>query len=221
MKTKAKTIMLSLALVAGNANADLRMEASAGKCQHHLAPDASWHYEYGGIYQEKMQLNPHCLQLGLLWMPTKHYGVRAAYVDLGAVTADNTYPQDEAAYFAAKNSVTAPPPADGRFQGIGNSKGVTFGPVIEARGVSAEAGVATLYNTWHAWVEGFPTWNYADGWNATWYAGAGVRWKFLTVNVRRYANVHASQAAKNYQYIGPTSGPLLQVTVGLSVPLGH
>lgn len=204
------------------AHADWRAETSVGNCRHGLAEDASWHYSG---YPTNMSLTSRCFQIGMLWeKPKEHYGLRIAYVDLGAVNAYNAYPLDEHAYFVAKETHTAVQSPTSSFQGVGTNRGITFGPVIGgdvcAFNLSGEIGVAALYNTWHAWAPPYADhWDYADGWNATWYAGLGARWKYFTVSARRYANVHASQADKNYQYIGPTSGAVIQTTIGVSIPL--
>ncbi len=208
--------LFALCVFMAAAHAGVRLEAFGGKCHHHLAPDASWHYGVGG-YDTDMNLSPECGQLGVMWKK-ETFGLRAAYVNLGVIRANNSYPLTETAYFRAKALGMAVASETGRFQGTGVSRGLIFGPVAESKHLGAEVGVAALYNTWHV---DFPPqgWKYADGWNATYYLGANVRYGRLMLAVRRYGNVHASQADKNPLYIGPTAGPVTQVLFGLSVPL--
>lgn len=190
-----------------------RGEMYAGYCKHSLAPDASWHYGYGG-YRTNMTLRPACFNFAAVRMIDRTFGLRAAYVDLGHVDADNTYPVDDLAYFAAKATNTPVASPTARFQGQGVSRGFSFGPLVSWRLLEAEAGIAALYNNWHV-----DSWRYADGWNTTWYAGAAFKWRYLRIGVRRYENVHASQSKTNYQFIGPTSGQVIQTTFGISIPL--
>ena len=201
---------------------ELRVEATAGQCTHRLAEDTNWHYELGG-YETNMGLKPNCWNLSGVWMMDKTFGWKAGVVDLGSVRANNTYPLPEQAYFDAKNNHTAIDATTYRFQGNGHSRGFTFGPVFEAKhkdfAVRSEAGVAVLYNTWHAWTAAAGTWDYADSWNSTWYVGGSVRYKYLMAGVTLFRNVHASNANLNPLFIRPTTGPVVQTTVGVSIPL--
>lgn len=214
----------------------VRLEGAAGHCRHRLAPDASWSYREWGNYQTSMELNPACYQIGLSYLPLELYGVkfgiRGAFVNLGRVTADNTFPTDEKEYFRAKETRTAVQSDTGRFQGYGTSKGFTLGLAAERRryglDFGAEAGIALLRNTWHVNLPGFGSavlngcrddWACADCLNGTWYVGVNARYQYLFVSIRRYANVHASQAGRNPLFVGPTDGPVTQITAGISFPL--
>lgn len=211
----------------------INLEATGGQCNHRLAPDASWHYEYGG-YQNKMRLNTNCLQLGISVLPYEwdgvKWGFRAAYVSLGSVRADNTYPTDEPAYFRAKDSGTPVQSATGRYQGNGSTKGFTFGLAAEEERfglrLGAEVGLAVLRSTWHVdYPDGRAIagcrgdWACADSTHATYYFGVNARYKYLFLSVRQYANAHASNAKANPLFVGPTTGPVTSVTLGVSVAL--
>ena len=215
---------------------DIRLEAAGGSCQHRLAPDASWSYREWGDYQTKMRLKPNCYQVGLSWLPWQRgatrYGIRIGYVDLGRIKADNEYPVDEQAYFIAKETRTPVNSATARFQGTGGSRGFTAGFAAEtpmgAFHIGPEIGMAMLYARWHVQFPGFGAavasgcredWACADGWHATWYVGATARYQWLFVSYRRYMNVYTSQSEKNPLFVGPTTGPVDQVLVGISVPL--
>lgn len=235
MKLARDLALLMLGLVIGvlisaSSADDMRAEAGLGVCRHHLAADASWRYAYGN-YQTDMRLSPECGQLSLAWLPIERgrarFGLRASYVDLGSVRANNTFPSNEQAYFVAKDTRTAVASSTSSFTGTGTANGFTVGPAVErsfTRDVSMglELGVAYLYTTWHVTsLNGMQTapWEYADGWTRSLLGGVNARWKWLFASVRVYANVHASRANVNYQYIGPTSGPLVQGIVGVSIPL--
>lgn len=227
-----------LGLVAGmgaiSSASDIRFEAMGGTCQHRLAQDASWSYREWGNYETNMNIKPACYQLGVSWMPKwggeTRLGLRISYVDLGKITADNTFPQDEKAYFQAKESGTPVNSTTSRFQGHGGTRGITYGLASEfpvgPLQVGPEAGAAWLFSRWKAF---FPDkeeersgcgigWSCADGWHATMYVGATVRYEWLMFSYRRYFNAHASKASENPLFIGPTTGPVDQFVVGLSIP---
>lgn len=238
--TKTKYMLLAALLIAGAAHADdegsLRLELMGGQCQHRLAVDASWHYEYGG-YETNMNLRPKCLQLGISVMPFKYrdlrWGFRVAYVDLGKIIADNTYPVDELEYFHAKDEGREVNSETARFHAQGGARGLTIGlaseyPLWRELQVGPEIGAAGLYTTWHtqfnhaqAVNEGCRTvdWACADGLHWTVYAGVTVRWQWLMISARRYFNVLTSQSEKNPLFIGPTTGPVDSILIGLSIPL--
>lgn len=223
---------LDTAAIEARYEGHMRFEAAVGTCRHHLAPDSSWSYREWGNYDTRMQVAPRCAQIGISVLPFEagrtKWGVRAAYVDHGTVTADNTYPVDEPAYFRAKDTRTAVQSATGRFQGSGHARGFTLGLAAEQRhfglDLGVEAGVALLRTTWH--VPDSPhmattggcrgDWACADCVSSTWYAGVNARWENFFISIRRYANVHASQASRNPLFIGPTDGPVNAVLVGIT-----
>jgi hypothetical protein len=222
--------------MAAISNADgIRLEVSGGNCKHRFAEDSSWSYRDWGSYETNYDLTPECLQIGASWMPWSvgklKYGVRLAYVDLGKIGGDITYPVDEPEYFRAKETRTPINSETARLHGQGGSRGLTLGIASEYPvgpfWIGPETGVAMLYSTWrttfnHAQAvnEGCrQDWACADGWHATLYAGATLRYEWLFLSYRRYANVHASQSEKNPLFIGPTTGPVDSVLVGLSIPL--
>ncbi len=218
----------------------VRVEALGGQCKHRLAPDSSWHYQYGG-YETNMELSMKCAQLGFSFLPYEYrnlkWGYRFNYVHLGHVKADNTFPLDEKEYFRAKETGTQVNSPTARFRGQGSTKGITVGlaseyPVLGLH-VGPEVGIAALYSTWHTDIakESWTTyaapltgcraddWACADGWKATIYMGLTLRYGWLSVSARRYENVHASQSEKNPLFIGPTTGPVDTLMIGLSIPL--
>lgn len=213
-----------------------RFEAGVGHCRHQLAPDASWSYREWGNYETKMNINPICYQVGVSYLPVEFDGVkvgfRASLVDLGRITANNSYPVNEQAYFLAKDTRTAVQSDTGRFTGSGSSRGLTLGLAAETQksglNIGAEVGLALLRNTWRvnfpnfgaANVTGCRTdWACADGNQITPYIGVNARWKYLFVSIRQYTSVHASQSEANPLFIGPTAGSVTQMTIGASVPL--
>lgn len=236
MRTLLLAVTLCVAKAAIAEEPSLRLEAMGGQCQHRLAPDSSWHYQYGG-YEINMPLRVRCLQLGLSVMPfgsgDLRWGFRVAYVDLGKIEANNTYPVNEQAYFDAKDSGTEVQSETARFHGQGGARGLTLGLASEYRvwrhlRVGPEFGAAGLYTRWHtqfnhaqAVNEGCRTndWACADGLHWTPYAGLTVRWEWLQVSARRYFNVLTSQSEKNPLFTGPTTGPVDSIMVGLSIPL--
>jgi hypothetical protein len=246
METRARSTgvgpaLLALILVAvffaANVKAEgLRLEGGLGRCRHHLAPDSSWSYRDWGSYENNMQVQPHCFQLGASYLPFEFggikLGIRGAFVDLGRVTADNTYPIDEPAYFRAKDSRTTVQSATARFTGYGTHKGFTLGLAAEKEMLGihwgAETGLALLRNTWHVNFPGMNAtamtgcredWACADGNQVTPYIGINARYRVFYVSVRQYSSVHASECDKNFQFIGPTAGTVTQVTAGISVAL--
>ena len=208
------------------AHAQVRLELGIGKCQHSLAQDGSWHYTYGG-YQNNNSVRPTCYQAGASWMPAHRwgldFGVRGSFVELGEVKASgNSYPINEAAYFQARSTRTAfNDGGQGYASGEGSSWGYTVGPVVEKRlgslTLGGEAGLAYIHSTWHANTVLYPSWAFADGWRWTNYLGAQVRYKIAYVSVRRYADVGAWRPCDGCW--GLTLGPVVQATIGLSVPL--
>lgn len=228
-------LFLAAVFFAANVRAEgIRLEAAGGTCRHQLAPDASWSYREWGNYETKMELKPACYQVGLLWLPYQFdeikWGGRISYVELGTITADNTYPVDEPAYFRAKDTRTAVQSATARFHGDGRSKGFTIGLAAETRALGldwgAEVGLAFLRSTWHVdWPDGRVVgrcrsdWACADGNQITPYIGVNARWKYLFISIRQYTSVHASQSDANPLFIGPTSGSVVQATAGISVPI--
>lgn len=221
----------------GKSESSVRIEGSVGYCQHHLAPDSSWSYRDWGQYQTHMNIKPKCGQLGLSILPFESGGVklgfRVAYVDLGTIRADNTYPVDEPAYFHAKETGTPVKSETARFQGVGRSRGLTLGLAAESRAygidVGGEGGLALLRNTWHVEFPGGATtqagcrtdWACADSNQVTPYVGVNVRYGYVFLSVRKYMSVHASNSGEGIRslFIGPTAGPTVQATVGLSIPL--
>jgi hypothetical protein len=216
----------------------LRLEGALGRCRHHLAPDSSWSYREWGTYENNMQVQPHCFQVGIVVLPYEwnsvKWGFRAAYVDLGRVTADNTFPLDEPEYFRAKDTRTPINSPTGRFHGYGTHRGLTLGLAAEkpmlGLDFGVEAGLALLRNTWHVNLPGMSAmvgcredWACADGNQITPYFGVNARYKIFYVSVRQYMSVHASNARMNVPhsdlFTGPTSGPVTQVTIGVSIPL--
>lgn len=226
--TRRDLIYLAAGLAIGvaiNASlADGRLEGALGRCYHQPAPDTSWHYDFGG-YRNDMEWRPTCGSLGIRWKPDEdsRLGVKLAYVDLGIIRADNTFPTDEQAYKVAKATKTAVQSATARYEGSGGSRGLALGPVYEipvhALTFTAEAGLAELYSTWHAMATTTATWAYADGWVTSPYVGAGVRWRCFTFDVLYYTQARASQAKENPQFVGPTSGKVVQTLIGLSFKL--
>lgn len=218
-----------------NAEPTTRVEILGGSCQHRFAPDSSWSYREWGNYETNMDLSPKCYQLGVSYLPFQlkgwDWGFRAAYVDLGRIDADNTFPVNEPEYFRAKETKTPVNSPTERFQGTGGARGLTLGLATERKvgplHVGPEGGLALLYSRWHvespdvvAILNGCRSdWACADGWKATAYVGLTARYGWLMVSARRYLNVRASQAQDNPLYIGPTTGPVDAVMVGLSIPL--
>lgn len=213
---------VAIGVLIGQSFADVRLEAAAGQCRHELGPDTSWYYQLGG-FRTDMNMKPNCGQLGFLWEIDKTFGIRASFVDLGHIRADNEYPLPEAAYFVAKATHTAINAGTYRYQGNGGSRGFSLGPVVQkdALGMtfSAETGLAYLYNYWHAWTSTAGTWDYADGWKWSPYFGVGVRWKILTASVRYYTGARASQSKNDPLFVGPTNGRVMQMMLGVSVRL--
>lgn len=238
-----------LGLVAGmgavsTADSNIRVEVAGGQCRHHLAADASWSYRDWGSYQSNMELQPSCLQAGVSWMPywkgfgKTRLGLRIAYVDLGNITADNTFPLDELEYFRAKETKTPVNSPTYSFHGNGGSRGMTMGlasefPLAWGIHVGPEAGAAFLYSRWNAYFpnqeEESPVggcgkgWACANGWHATAYAGVTVRYEWLQISARRYFNAHASNTnspdTRSALFIGPTTGPVDSILIGISIPL--
>lgn len=205
--------------VASNSRGELRFEGAVGQCKYRLAEDTSWHYGVGP-YFTNMELTPHCGQLGVLWKPNDTFGLRFAYVDLGTVTAENSYPVDEPAYMRAKATSTGIVSETAIFQGQQQARGLSVGPVIEKKAAgltwSVEGGVSALYITWRAMTPVYPDWRFADGWKFAPYVGAGVRKGIVTAGFRVYSNAHASRTDICEQCFGPTKGPVVQTLVGLS-----
>jgi hypothetical protein len=236
-KQKIYLALLFMCAIAGDcasahADAPVRLEATAGVCKHGLAPDASWSYREWGNYENKMRLNPACYQLGVSYLPLDwdgvKVGIRGAFIDLGRVTADNTFPVDEPEYFRAKDTRTPVRSATGRFHGNGTHKGFSLGLAAETHwlvfDVGAEGGLALLRNTWHVNLPGMSAmvgcredWACADGNQITPYVGVNARYKMFYVSLRQYVSVHASNCEKNGLFIGLTSGSVRQLTAGVSL----
>ena len=228
-----KHLILIAALMSASAAAQPRLELAGGHCQHRLAPDSSWHYGYGG-YQTNMDMTPNCIQAGVSFLPFKagdlKYGLRIAYVDLGKIKAHNTFPVDEPEYFRARAAGDAVNSAEARYQAEGGARGLTFGLASEYPvgpfHVGPEVGAAFLHTRWSVMLADAQKdltpgcrgddWACANGWKVTPYLGATVRYEWLQFTYRRYANVHASRGG---YMIGPYTGPVDAVMIGVSVPL--
>jgi opacity protein-like surface antigen len=223
-------VVLALVTVANTRADEFRLEAGLGACRYSLAQEGSWWYDG---YRTDTKLTTPCHQVGLSWLPAVtggwKLGGRLAYVNLGTVKANNSFPAVEDGSYH-DNRVNPKGPV-GEYSGRGGASGVTLGPVAErsygAWTLSGEAGVAYLRTYWHvddASIEGEKqdiNWRHADGNKWTWYAGLGTHYDLTKhwradLTFRYYGRVHASQAQTNYQYIGLFGGPAYTVLVGAS-----
>jgi hypothetical protein len=231
MTKLAALLLLCVSSVALAENHDpLRFELQAGACKYQLAPEGSWWYEG---YQTDVKLTVPCHQVGISWLPVKRgtwrFGVRGSYVDLGEVKANNDFPAVED---GSQNDHRVNPAGPvGSYSGSGGAWGWTLGPVAEwSTGrwtVSGELGAAYLWTWWHvtqASIDGVPiniNWRYADGYKWTSYLGLGAHYSIdkawrVDLSLRRYSQVHASQAEVNSEYIGIFSGPVYSLMLGAS-----
>jgi hypothetical protein len=232
------------ALTSGRAQAEgLRLELAAGVAHHRLAPEGSWWYDG---FERETKLTVPSFSAGVLWTPIEwkryRFGLRAGYVDLGTVTASNSFPivEDHSAADARVNPTcnrTTLAGCTGKFKGTGWAHGWYLGPAAERDfgrfTLGAEAGLLYYKSAWIAtdfkvadekgvFIPGDwdgMRWDQIEAWHGTSYAGLNARWRALFVTGRVYNDVHAADTNKGKDFIGMTSGPVWSVLAGISWPL--
>jgi len=208
------------------ARAEFRLEAGAGIAQHDKRKDGLW---YQSEYPNEHHLRDAAFQIGASWFTTggpTRYGLRVAYVHLGRVSSNALAIADE--YDRGLNIPCNTATLDGdcfaRFQQVTDNRGWSLGPVVERDAgpfvLTAEVGPFFGRQTVIAHVEHVTAAEREDI-NVTnkytftnWFAGAGVRYKYLTFNVRWYQNLAAGGG-----WFGPRHA--YTVLVGLSIPFGE
>jgi len=226
MRTYALTPLL-IALAAGFSHAgEFRLEAGAGIAQHDKRKDGLW---YQSEYPSEHHLRDAAFQIGASWFTTgapTRYGIRVAYADLGRVSSDALAIADE--YDRGQNLPCNPATLDGdcfaRFQQTTYNRGWSLGPVVERDAgpfvLSAEIGPFFGKQTVVARAEHITApepgvVNVTNNFTfINWFAGAGVRYKYLTLNVRWYQNLAAGGG-----WMGPRHA--YTALVGLSIPFGE
>jgi len=226
MRAYALTPLL-IALAAGFSHAgEFRLEAGAGIAQHDKRKDGLW---YQSEYPNEHHLRDAAFQIGASWFTTgaqTRYGIRLAYVNLGRVSSEALAIENE--YDRHLNLPCEPVTLNGdcfaRYQQTTFNRGWSLGPVVEREAgpvvLSAEIGPFFGRQTVVAHVEHITAsdrsdTNLTNSWTFTnWFVGAGVRYKYLTLNTRWYQNLAAGGG-----WMGPRHA--YTVLVGLSIPFGE
>lgn len=205
--------------------AELRVEGAAGAAIHAKREDGLW---YQREYPNQHDLKTGAWQLGVAWFENKRpwrLGVRGALVSLGSVSSDALVIENE--YDRGKelpcNRETRNGNCFAQFKQKTSVKGFSLGPVIErdyrALTGSLETGLFFGESRVVANVKPItaerPEFNVVHNWSfRTWYAGAGVRYKYFTISTRWYQNLAATKG-----FFGPRHA--YTVMIGVSIPTGE
>jgi len=212
-----------LFLAASPARAEFRFEANTGVAKHDKRKDGLW---YQSEYPNEHHLADAAYQLGASWFTTggpTRYGIRAAYVHLGRISSNSLAIVNE--YDRGHNMPCVAATLNGdcfaRYQQVTENRGWSFGPVIEHDAgpvvLSAEIGPFFGKQTVIAHVEHITASeqgavDVTNQWTFTnWFAGAGIRYEYLTLNTRWYQNLAAGGG-----WMGPRHA--YTVLAGLSIP---
>ena len=217
------TILFMLILWPVGTNAELRLELGAGLATHAKRVDGLW---YQNEYPNQHDLTSGAWQLGASWFTRGtpwRYGVRGAYVSLGKNSSSATVIEDE--YDRGKelpcNRETRHGNCFARIDQKTSTQGWSLGPVIERDYKwltgQLEAGLFFGESSVSADVapisrSGEAQFNVTNNWSfRTWYAGAGMRYGYLTLNTRWYQNLAATGG-----FFGPRHA--YTVMIGTSIP---
>lgn len=212
-------ILLTNELQAG----EFRLEAGAGVVNNSRRADGLW---YQNEYENSHDLRDFAWQGGVSWFTTGEpwrVGARAAYVSLGKVSSNALAIRNE--YDRGKSlpcdSQTQHGDCFAQFSQQTSTKGWSLGPVIErdlgSVVASVEAGPFFGRSKVQAHVENItlsePAIDLSQTWNyTTWYAGGGMRYRYLTLDARWYQNLAASGG-----FFGKRSAYTMMF--GISVPI--
>jgi len=218
-----RLILIVALLFTSLAHAEFRFEAGAGIAQHDKRKDGLW---YQSEYPNEHHLRDAAYQIGASWFTTgapTRYGIRAAYVHLGRVSSNALAIANE--YDRGLNTPCVPATFHGdcfaHYQQVTDNRGWSLGPVVERDAgpivLSAEAGPffgkqTVVGQAEHITLPEQGTVNVTNNYTFTnWFAGAGVRYKYLTLNARWYQNL-----AGGGGWMGPRHA--YSTMLGLSIP---
>jgi len=224
--TKLLIALFVLLLTSCPARAEFRLEAGVGLAQHDKRKDGLW---YQSEYPNEHHLRDAAFQIGASWFTTgapTRYGIRVAYAHLGRVSSNALAIVDEYDRGLNMPCVAATLHGDcfAQFQQVTDNRGWSLGPVVERDAgpfvLSAEAGPffgqqKVTARVDHITLPEQGVVHVTNQWTFTnWFAGAGVRYKYLTLNARWYQNLAAGGG-----WLGPRHA--FTVLVGLSIPFGE
>jgi len=231
----AASLLLMLAAFPAT-SADLRFEASMGRCGYGLSEKGSWWNDH---YETNIDRIGSCWQIGLSQAPWKwgrnHIGWRVAWVrfpDLATNSVMAGLDEDQfnhpdgsecAGNGSLKNCTI-------RVTGGGRAQGISIGPLIERKfGPTTwglEAGLFFYHNEFDVTVSPGPhnpdaftpyQWNHAEGWRRKPYGGLTFNYHYLFVAARYYHQLDAQGECAMCS--GATGGGAWQWTAGVSIPL--
>ena len=181
-----------------------------------------------------------------LFDSTWNAGWRLAYVDLGLIHTDSVMAMRDVDQFSNPDGSQCDPTTNAnclmRTTGGGRAQGISIGGLLEhsigdfadradphsGLVFGAEAGFFLYHNGFDIDIEAHPaaggqastiatSWDLADGWLATTYLGANLRFADLFIAGRIYQRVTAHKTGCG-GCSGITKGPAYQLNVGISLP---
>ncbi len=235
MKAWLVGIAAALFLAPAAATADgIRLEALLGKCQQDAVGDGIW---YHSAFPHTVETTSSCYAVGASAITATAgpwaFGIRANYVDLGAITATGIYPMNDHEFASPPSGKDCNPRTFtgclGKGTGTQRAYGVALGGLVERQvggGVTLglEAGAYFYRGTFSIIVypqapsRFEPVQAHWSGLEVTPYLGLTARWGYLMamgrVYTRIWANEHNCEHCTGFAY-----GPAYQLLAGVSIPL--
>jgi hypothetical protein len=216
------------------ARAEPRLEALGGVCDQTRSDKGSWWNDH---YETSIDLTTRCYQIGVSDRPwtvaTYPAGWRIAYVNLGRITTDSVMAARDEDQFSNPSGAHCNPSTNAgcliRTVGGGTAYGLSAGLLLEDKldeqaTAGIEAGLLVYHNEFKIAMyrqpggEPYARWNEAEGWLATPYIGANLRYGWLLLSGRMYQRITAHKVGCVGGCSGITKGPALQVNAGVSIP---
>ena len=209
----------------------LRFETQMGICNQGLAPDGIW---WSSLYPTDIDRRSFCWQAGISQAPWKYqdwsFGWRAAYVDLGKVTADNqwSYLEPQRYYEGTDCDSATSEGCRGRGQIKQTTRGVTLGVLTEHKAgdftLGAEGGLYLYRSVFKVDISSTPdpssvpssSYKWASN-RTTGYYGLSAQYGYLFATARVYSNIRATEEYCQ-ECGGITGGKAWQATMGVQVP---
>jgi hypothetical protein len=220
---------LLLLLVTSSAHAEWRFETLGGQCQYKLAGDGIW---WNSGYSHGIDLTHSCTQFGFLHLKESGAywtGWRVDYVNLGSVNFASIFPMVDGEQFTVQpdgshcNHQTHSG-CIGNSHGWQSTEGLSLGAVMEDRNYAVafgmEGGIYAYYGKFHYSVS-TPYMHHGEdtfgGWRASPYLGVSARYGYIEAQVRAYMGIKTHTPGCG-DCTGITKGPVMQASIGLSVP---
>lgn len=233
--TLASLGALIYVLVTGTAaSEEPRIEALAGGCKQHAVGDGVW---WNSNYPYTLDMRSGCAQLSMSEIRSRRgpwgHGMRVAYVNFGSIHANGVYPMRDEEQFTTKPDGMHCNTSNwhgcvGKGVGVQKAEGMSWGYIVErdlgAVTLGGEAGLFVYYSSWRVLIDSYPVAGKFgpvdmtfEGWQATPFLGATLRYRYLFAQARAYASMKAATHGCS-GCSGVTNGTGTQVAAGLSVP---